>query len=88
VPGVAADAGAGILERLVLETASWKTDGASVLEESLAVGGDEMRHSLAAPDVAMQPESTIHSVDHSVSASREFEVRRALLGDFCVRLAT
>jgi hypothetical protein len=87
VPGVAADARARILERLVLETASREAYGTPILEESLAVGGNEMRHALAAPEVAMQPESAIHGVDHSVPAPLEFEVRHALLGDFRIRFA-
>jgi hypothetical protein len=88
MPCVAADAGARILEWLVLQASGGEPHGAPVLEEELAVRGNEMRHPLAPPDVAVQPEAAVHRVDHSVSAPLELPVWYRRAGDFRVRFAT
>ena len=88
MPGVATDAGAWVLERLVLQAPHGETDGASVLEEPLAIRGNEMRHALATPDMPVQPEPSVHRVNHPVSAPLELEVRRAWHGDIRVGFAT
>jgi hypothetical protein len=88
VPGVTADAGAWVLERLVLKASGWEAHGPPVLEEELAVGGNEMRHPLAPPNMAVQPEAAVHRVDHPVSAPLELAVWRRRTGNFRVVLVT
>jgi hypothetical protein len=88
VPGVTADAGAWVLERLVLQASGGEPHGAPVLEEELAVRGNEMRHPLAPPDVTVQPEAAVHRVDHSLSAPLELAVRNRWTGGLYVGFAT
>jgi hypothetical protein len=47
-----------------------------------------MRHPLAPPDVAVQPEAAVHRVDHSLSAPLELAVRNRWTGGLCVGFAT
>jgi hypothetical protein len=88
VPGIATHSGTRILERLVLQSPGGEADGASVLEESLAIGGDEMRHPLAAPDMPVQPEASIHRVNHPIPALLELEVGRGRRCEICVGIVT
>jgi len=44
-----------------------QADGASVGEQQLAIGRDEVRHSSILPQMAMEPQPTIHGVDHSIA---------------------
>jgi len=67
VPSVAAKPGAGILQRLELESVLRQADGASVGEQQLAIGRDEVRHSSILPQMAMEPQPAIHGVDHSIA---------------------
>jgi hypothetical protein len=55
MPRVAADAAAWILERFVLETGSWETYSAAVIDQALAIGGDEVGHGAPLPHVAVEP---------------------------------
>lgn len=71
MPGVATDAGTRVLERLELESFGGNADSASVGEEALSVGRDEVRQEPSLPHVAMEPEAAIHGVDHSVATGVE-----------------
>jgi hypothetical protein len=51
-------------------------DFSAVVEQALFVGRHEMRHAPAFPHVAVQPEATIHGVDHAVAAPFKFSKRR------------
>lgn len=82
MPGLAAFAGAWILERLFLESLVRQPGPAPPREQAFAVRGDKVRHASAEPDVAVEPEAAVHRVDHPVATSREFPglvVRRALV---------
>ena len=58
------------------------------MQEQLPVSGDEVCHRLATPYVAVQPEPTIHRVDHPVPAPSEFEVWNTRHDRFILRLLT
>ena len=75
MPGIASNPGARIFERLVLKSLGGNSDEASVGEESLSVGRDEMREGPPLPCVAMEPKATVHGVDHSLAAEAEFAKR-------------
>ena len=75
MPCLAVRAGSGILERLVLQASFGQADAASVCEESLAIGGDEMRHRTPFPDVAVQPQAAIHRMQHPVSSLLELPIQ-------------
>jgi hypothetical protein len=53
MPRLAAYASARVFEGLVLKTGAWKTNGAAVFDEALAIGGHQVRHGAALPNVAM-----------------------------------
>ena len=76
MPGVATDAGAWVLEWLELEARGRKSDAVSVGEETQAVRGDEVRERPALPHVSMEPEASIHRVNHPFAARVEFAKRR------------
>jgi len=46
-------------------------NGPPVREKSLTIGRDKMRQSPALPDVTMQPETSVHRVDHPFSTRME-----------------
>lgn len=67
MPGVATFSGPRILERLELQAMRWQADGAAIRQQPLAIGGDQVGHGFAAPDMAMQPEPPVHRVNHPVT---------------------
>ena len=83
MPRFAPQTGARILERLELKLRFGKSHATPVGKQPFAIGGDEMRHGAAEPDVAVEPETAVHRVDHSVLATGEFanlRVRRVIVG--------
>lgn len=73
MPGLATSAGARILERFVLQSLVRQSVATPVREQALAISGNEVRHGAPEPDVPMEPESTVHRVNHPVATTREFE---------------
>jgi hypothetical protein len=76
VPGVSAFAGPRILERFELQTRFGEPYLSTIGEQPLAIRRDEMRHEAVFPAVAVQPQPTVHCVDHSVTAMIELSVRQ------------
>jgi hypothetical protein len=74
VPGVATDAAPGILEWLELQAAFWQTYRASVIKQALAVSRHEVGHLAPVPHVSVEPEATVHRVDHPLTTLRELDV--------------
>jgi|SRR5688572_15729351 len=72
MPGLAPDARARVLERLLLESLVRQADLPAPGQEALAIRRHEVRHWPAKPDVAVEPEPPVHRVDHPVATSREF----------------
>lgn len=74
VPCVAADSCSRILERLELKPAFRQPGDPSVFEQALSVSRNEMRHSVPLPHMTVEPEPTIHRVDHSLATLRELDI--------------
>lgn len=74
MPGVASDARPRVFERLELKAGFWQADRAPVLEEALPVSRYEVRHLTPLPHVAVEPEATVHRVDHPITTLRELDV--------------
>jgi hypothetical protein len=74
MPGVAADASPRVLEWLELQAAFWQTYRASVLKQALAVSRHEVRHLAPIPHMPVEPEPTVHRVDHPITTLRELDV--------------
>jgi hypothetical protein len=74
MPGVGSDTCARILERLELKAGFWQADRTSVFQEALPVGRYEVRHPAPLPHVPVQPEATVHRVDHPITTLRELDV--------------
>lgn len=74
VPRGATNVDTGVLERFELQASFGEPHYATILQQALAVGGYQMRHGLAAPDVPVQPEPTVHGVDHTVATSRKLSI--------------
>ena len=75
MPRIASNTIARVLERLVLEAGDRKTHGATIFDQTLAVGGHEVGHGLAPPDVAMEPQTASHRVNHPLAPERELAIR-------------
>jgi len=71
MPSFATNGGTRIFERLVLQSLQQQTTIASKRFEQRSIDAHEMHQLSAQPDMAMQPESTIHRVYHAVAASNE-----------------
>jgi hypothetical protein len=74
MPSVAAEPRARVLERLELQAGFWEAYRASIIEQALAVGRHEVRHFAPLPHVAVEPETTIHRVNHPITTLRELDV--------------
>jgi len=79
MPGFASLRCAGILERLVLESVVGKSHGSTVRKQALSVGRYKVRHRASLPHVPMEPEPTVHRVDHSLATSLELDVDEILV---------
>jgi hypothetical protein len=74
MPRVASHAATWILERFVLQAGTWKTHRASIGDQALAIGGDEVRHWVTLPEMAMEPQAAIHRVNHPLTSQRELTI--------------
>ena len=72
MPRVASLTGARILQRFFLESLVRQPHAAPVREQEVAIGRDEVCHGPAEPGVTMEPETTVHRMNHPVATSREF----------------
>jgi hypothetical protein len=75
VPRIAPFTGARITEWFVLQAFDGQAGRAPIGDQLFAIRRDEVRHGVAAVQMAMQPESAIHCVDHPVATACEFAVR-------------
>ena len=76
MPGIATFAGPWVLEGLELESRLRQAHRTTIREQVLPIGRHQMGHRFALPAMAVQPEPTIHGVDHSVTPAIEFLVHR------------
>ena len=74
MPRVPTYAGTRILQWLELESLCWDANASTIGEESRPVRGDQMGHWSTFPDVTVQPEATIHRVNHPLPASLELTI--------------
>lgn len=76
MPRIPAQARSRIFQRFELQSVRGEPHFPAVREQALAVSRDEMRHRVPFPSMAVQPQSTIHGVDHPVESASELAVRR------------
>src|SRR6476620_3158945 len=88
MPRVAAFARARVLQWLELETVEWDADRCAVLEEQFLVRRDEVGKASALPQVTVQPQTTVHGVDHSVTPIAELAENRTSGSGFHARPST
>ena len=72
VPGISALRRSRVLERFVLQTLRREAYVLTVREEALPIGGHQMRHHAATPDMTVKPQSAFHRVDHALASVQEF----------------
>jgi hypothetical protein len=72
MPGFAALTSAWIPERLSLQTLVRQPDAAPIRKQSSAIGGHQVSHRPAKPDVTMEPQTAFHRVNHAVATPGEF----------------
>lgn len=76
MPRVAAHAGPGVLEGLELESRQRETGASPILEQQPSVRRDEMGHWSSLPDVPMEPEASIHRMNHPLAPRCELPIWR------------
>jgi len=76
MPGLHADASVRVLERLVLEPASVKSQGSTQLEEPFLIGAHQVDHRLIVDFVAVKPNAAVQGEAHPVTAALEFTIGR------------
>jgi hypothetical protein len=74
VPCRPAHAGPRVLERLELQLVERETYALTIGQKALPVDGYEVRHGTTLPHVAVEPEPTVHGVDHPLAAFLELSV--------------
>jgi len=82
VPRIPPDARARIFQRFELEAGLTEPDGRAKSEQPLTIGRDEVRHLTPFPDMAVQPQTAIHRVNHPGTAGSKLSIFRT-----CLRLA-
>lgn len=78
MPSRPAKSGTRVLERFVLQSLGCKSHLTAVLQQSLAIGGNEMRHRHALEEMPMQPEAPVHREYHPIAPALELTVRTRL----------
>ena len=74
MPGITPDPGAGILQWLELQPAFRQTHCASIPDQPFSVRRDEVRHFAPLPHMTVQPQATVHGVDHPLATLHELDV--------------
>lgn len=69
---------ARVFQGLVLKQLNGKAHFQTVSNKEHTVGGNEVGHWFALPDVAVEPETTLQRKDQPVAASRELSVPQTL----------
>ena len=80
MPRVAANARTWILQRFELKPGFAESDRRAKAKQSLPIGRDEVRHLAPFPDVAVQPQTAIHRVNHPRAAGPKFPILRTCEG--------
>ena len=76
MPSISFHACARIFQRLELQSLRRNSNGPAVREKQFSIGRNEMRHRVPFPAMSMEPETTIHRVDHSFPTALEFAIAR------------
>src|SRR5213596_4305507 len=76
MPGLDADAGIRVLERLVLQPAGVKPQGPAQLQQPFLVRAHQMDHRFVADLVAVKPNAAVEGEAHPLPAALEFPIRR------------
>lgn len=84
VPRVATFSSARIAQRLELQPCLGQAGFGTICQQSGAISRHEVRHRAPFPDVAMQPEATLHGMDHPVAARGKLAIRSATGGAILV----
>jgi hypothetical protein len=71
VPCVSPQACSRIFQRLELQPVGRDADGTAIREQERPVRGHEVGELAAFPLMAVQPQATVHRVDHSIAALSE-----------------
>jgi hypothetical protein len=74
VPCVAANSSPWILQWFELQSTFRQPDHSSVFDQALPICRDEVRHSVPLPHVTVEPQPTIHRVDHSIATLFELDI--------------
>jgi hypothetical protein len=80
VPRISTDARARIFQRFELEAGLTEPDGRTKSEQPLTIGRDEVRHLAPFPDMAVQPQTAIHRVNHPGTAGSKLSIFRTCQG--------
>ena len=86
MPRISTNSRAWVLQRLVLQPILGQADGTPVGEKKLAVSRYEVREASTAPEMAMEPQTAVHGVDHSITQLFEFFKRGRDVGHAAARL--
>jgi hypothetical protein len=73
MPRIATNAVAGIAQWLVFQPVRVEPYAQAVRDEEVAVAGDEVRHRVTPPDVAVQPKTAGHGMHHPITPLLELE---------------
>jgi hypothetical protein len=68
MPCIAPDACSRILERLELQAGGGQTNNAAIFDQAFAIARDKVCHGATLPNMAMEPEPSIHRVDHPLAS--------------------
>ena len=69
MPSISASSSARILERAELEPLFTQAKLLTIAHQLCAIRRDEVRETLSLPYMMVQPQATIHCVDHSLAAA-------------------
>ncbi len=73
MPRLAPNSVSWVLERVMLDPVWWHPHALAPRQQQLAVARHKVRHRSAKPNVAMQPKTAAHRVDHAVAPQSELD---------------
>jgi hypothetical protein len=74
MPGVSPLTSPWVTQWLELQSRFWQSSTNAVFQQSITVCGHQMRHGSPLPSMAMQPQATVHRVDHPVAPSGKLPI--------------
>ncbi len=80
MPGVTPHGRSRVAQWLVLQAMRGNTKRRAIGEQTRLIGAHQMHHRATEPDMTMEPETTVHRVDHAIATLGKLAGTGGLIG--------